>query len=120
VSALRRLNRQRCGLLPPSRWVDLVSPLFSATGKIEEELERCDVDAGSWRHRERDLEAGEKWAVELMETHLSYPLLAFYPSQHVNQNWLAALTAMVDIAAAHHSTLYIESSWVLVWSVKYW
>ena len=38
----------------------------------------------------------EEWAAELMETHLSYPLLAFYRSQHVNQNWLAALTAMVD------------------------
>jgi hypothetical protein len=34
-----------------------------------------------------------------METHLSYPLLSFYRSQHVNQNWLAALTAMVDVAA---------------------
>src|SRR5439155_22418683 len=33
------------------------------------------------------------------ETHRSYPLLAFYRSQHVNQNWLAALTAMVDVAA---------------------
>jgi hypothetical protein len=34
-----------------------------------------------------------------METHLTYPLLAFYRSQHVNQNWLAALTAIVDVAA---------------------
>jgi hypothetical protein len=34
-----------------------------------------------------------------METHLSYPLLGFYRSQHVGQNWLAALTAMVDVAA---------------------
>jgi hypothetical protein len=34
-----------------------------------------------------------------METHLTYPLLGFYRSQHVNQNWLAALTAMVDVAA---------------------
>jgi hypothetical protein len=34
-----------------------------------------------------------------METHLTHPLLAFYRSQHVNQNWLAALTAIVDVAA---------------------
>ena len=52
-----------------------------------------------WRELERDLQAWEEWAAELMETHLSYPLLAFYRSQHVNQNWLAALTAMVDVAA---------------------
>ena len=52
-----------------------------------------------WRDLNRDLQAWEEWAAELMETHLSYPLLAFYRSQHVNQNWLAALTAMVDVAA---------------------
>src|SRR5204863_3895307 len=52
-----------------------------------------------WRELERDFRAWEEWAAELMETHLSYPLLGFYRSQHVNQNWLAALTAMVDVAA---------------------
>jgi hypothetical protein len=52
-----------------------------------------------WRELEQDLQSWEEWAAELMETHLSYPLLAFYRSQHVNQNWLAALTAMVDVAA---------------------
>lgn len=52
-----------------------------------------------WRELERDLNAWEDWAAELMETHLSYPLLGFYRSQHVRQNWLAALTAMVDVAA---------------------
>src|SRR6266516_7775588 len=52
-----------------------------------------------WLGLERDLRDWEGWAAELMETHLSYPLLGFYRSQHVNQNWLAALTAMVDVAA---------------------
>ena len=52
-----------------------------------------------WRELERELREWEAWAAELMETHLSYPLLGFYRSQHVNQNWLAALTAMVDVAA---------------------
>lgn len=41
-----------------------------------------------------------------METHLTYPLLAFYRSQHVSQNWLAALTAMVDVAAFVKATLH--------------
>jgi hypothetical protein len=36
------------------------------------------------RELERDLQCWEEWAAELMETHLSYPLLAFYRSQHVN------------------------------------
>jgi hypothetical protein len=52
-----------------------------------------------WRELERDLRGWEEWAAELMETHLSYPILGYYRSQHVNQNWLAALTAMVDVAA---------------------
>src|SRR5919198_4395235 len=53
----------------------------------------------NWRELERDLRGWEEWAAERMETHLSYPLLGFYRSQHVGQNWLAALTAMVDVAA---------------------
>jgi hypothetical protein len=52
-----------------------------------------------WRELERDFQSWEEWAAELMETHLSYPILGYYRSQHVNQNWLAALTAMVDVAA---------------------
>jgi hypothetical protein len=52
-----------------------------------------------WTELERELRGWEEWAAELMETQLSYPLLGFYRSQHVSQNWLAALTAMVDVAA---------------------
>jgi len=52
-----------------------------------------------WLGLEQELRAWEEWAAELMETHLSYPILGFYRSQHVKQNWLAALTAMVDVAA---------------------
>jgi hypothetical protein len=34
-----------------------------------------------------------------METHLGYPILGWFRSQHVNQNWLAALTTVVDACA---------------------
>jgi len=61
-----------------------------------------------WQELERDLQAWEAWAAELMETHLSYPLLAYYRSQHVNQNWLAALTVMVDVAAFVKATVRDE------------
>jgi hypothetical protein len=64
---------------------------------------------GSWRHLERDLQTWEEWAAELMETHLTYPLLAFYRSQHVNQNWLAALTVIVDVAAFVRATVPDEN-----------
>ena len=37
------------------------------------------------------LEEWERWAAELMESHISYPLLCYFRSQHTNQSWLSAL-----------------------------
>ncbi|MGC1617642.1 MAG: potassium channel family protein [Candidatus Acidiferrum sp.] len=41
----------------------------------------------------------ELWSAELMESHLSYPVLAFFRSQHDNQSWIASLTAILDASA---------------------
>lgn len=41
----------------------------------------------------------ERWSAELLESHISYPLLCYYRSQHSNQSWLAALTAVLDTCA---------------------
>ncbi len=41
----------------------------------------------------------ERWAAELLESHLSFPVLAFYRSQHDSQSWLSALTAILDVSA---------------------
>ena len=41
----------------------------------------------------------ELWCAELMESHLSYPVLAFFRSQHDNQSWVASLTAILDTCA---------------------
>ena len=38
----------------------------------------------------------ERWAAEILESHLSYPVLSFFRSQHGNQSWLAALTTILD------------------------
>ena len=38
----------------------------------------------------------ERWSAELLESHISYPLLCYYRSQHNNQSWLSALTAILD------------------------
>lgn len=38
----------------------------------------------------------QQWVAELLESQLSYPMLAFYRSQHDNQSWLAALTTIMD------------------------
>lgn len=41
----------------------------------------------------------ERWAAELLESHISYPILCYYRSQHDNQSWLSALTAVLDACA---------------------
>jgi len=38
----------------------------------------------------------ERWSAELLESHLSYPVLAYFRSQHQNQSWLGALTSILD------------------------
>lgn len=38
----------------------------------------------------------ERWSAKLLESHLSYPLLAYFRSQHDNQSWISALTCVLD------------------------
>ena len=38
----------------------------------------------------------ERWSAELLESHISYPVLCYFRSQHDNQSWLAALTSILD------------------------
>jgi len=45
------------------------------------------------------LKTWELWCAELLESHLSYPLLAYFRSQHDHQSWVAALTALLDAGA---------------------
>ncbi len=45
------------------------------------------------------LREGERWAAELLESHLSYPVLAYYRSQHDNQSWVAALAVILDTSS---------------------
>ena len=41
----------------------------------------------------------ERWAAAMLETHVSYPILCYYRSQHDNQSWLSAITAILDTCA---------------------
>ena len=41
----------------------------------------------------------ERWAAELLEAQISYPVLTFFRSQHSNQSWLGALTTMLDVSS---------------------
>lgn len=45
------------------------------------------------------LQEWERWCAELLESHLSYPVLAYFRSQHDNQSWIGSLTAILDACA---------------------
>ena len=45
---------------------------------------------------DRFLQEWERFAAEVLESHLSFPLLSYYRSQHDNQSWLAAMTTILD------------------------
>jgi hypothetical protein len=46
----------------------------------------------------------ERWSAELLESTISFPVLAYYRSQHDNQSWLGALTAILDTCAVAMSS----------------
>jgi hypothetical protein len=41
----------------------------------------------------------EVWAAQTLESHIAYPNLCFFRSQHDNQSWLSALTTILDACA---------------------
>jgi hypothetical protein len=89
--------------------------LYQLYARREAHVIQLDARAGSpptavtmlCRHAEADglanldmlLRQWEIWGAELLESHLTYPMLAYYRSQHDNQSWLAALTAITDCCA---------------------
>jgi nitrate reductase NapE component len=48
---------------------------------------------------DRFMEEWEQWAAEVLESHVSFPVLSYYRSQHDNQSWLATLATMLDTSA---------------------
>ncbi len=48
---------------------------------------------------DRLLRDWERAAAEILESHVSYPAVAYFRSQHNNESWLAALTAILDTTA---------------------
>ncbi len=89
--------------------------LYQAFSRREVNISLLDARAGSpssaaemlRRHGEsghlQDLNSvlheWEHWSAELLESHLSYPVLCYFRSQHDNQSWLSALTTVLDTCA---------------------
>src|SRR5215813_8575289 len=93
--------------------IGYVPILYQAFSRREVEITLLDARAGSPPSAEEllrghgedldeltDLLRGwERWSAHVLESHLSYPVLSFYRSQHDNQSWLAALTTILDTSA---------------------
>jgi hypothetical protein len=47
----------------------------------------------------------ERWAAEILESHISYPILCYYRSQHDSQSWLSALVSILDTCALRISVI---------------
>lgn len=41
----------------------------------------------------------EYWCADILESHLSYPAIAYFRSQHQRQCWVSALTTVLDLTA---------------------
>jgi hypothetical protein len=50
----------------------------------------------------------EQWAADILESHLSYPLLAFFRSPHDNTSWVTALGAVLDAATLTISAVDVQ------------
>ncbi len=47
----------------------------------------------------------ERWAAEVLDTHVAYPLLAFFRSSHDNLSWISALGTVLDAASLVLTTI---------------
>ena len=95
--------------------VGYVPIIYQAFSRREVEISLLDARAGSppsatellrrhYRNQQveelvRYLSEWERWCAELLESHLSYPVLTYYRSQHERQSWLAALTTILDTSS---------------------
>jgi hypothetical protein len=65
------------------------------------------------------LTAWEHWCSDVLESHLSYPPVAYFRSQHQRQSWVAALTLVLDVSALlkvgvdEHSTWRADSTFAI-------
>jgi hypothetical protein len=63
------------------------------------ELMRRHASDGAAKSLSTLLVEWERWSAELLESHISYPLLCYYRSQHNSQSWLSALTTILDTSS---------------------
>jgi hypothetical protein len=77
--------------------ISLLDAHSGSPSSAVELLRRQQVDGKS--QLDQLLREWERWSAELLESHLSYPVLCYFRSQHDNQSWLRAMTTVLDTCA---------------------
>jgi hypothetical protein len=52
--------------------------------------------AGMLEHLAETFDEWKLWSAEVLESHLAYPVLAFFRSSHDNESWISAIGAVLD------------------------
>jgi hypothetical protein len=103
----------------------LCAAVYQAFSRREANISLLDARAGSpssaaemllrYRGNPERLDSAlhdfERWTAELLESHISYPVLSYFRSQHDNQSWLAAITTILDTCALAMVGLKNLSPW---------
>ncbi|HTZ39698.1 MAG TPA: potassium channel family protein [Syntrophales bacterium] len=63
------------------------------------EMLRRHLNHGNLDDLRQLLHSWERWSAELLESHLSYPVLARFRSHHDSQSWIGSLSAILDTCA---------------------
>jgi hypothetical protein len=53
----------------------------------------------------------EGFSAECLESYLSYPIIAYYRSQHDQESWLKSLTAVLDACALIEVSIPVQAPW---------
>ena len=68
-------------------------------------------EAGELKALEQFLKDWEYWCSEVLESHISYPVVAYFRSQHQRQSWVSALAAVLDVSALVIAGIEGLSTW---------
>lgn len=68
-------------------------------------LETCAAFDDDAKELGQIFEEWERWAAEVLESHLAYPILMFFRSTHDHESWVSAIGAVLDAATLMLTTV---------------
>jgi len=88
-----------------------ISLMDSRAGAPSTTLELLSRYRGNAAGLDSTLQEFERWTAEMLESHISYPVLSYFRSQHDNQSWLGVITTILDTCSLVMTGLKDHSPW---------